>query len=320
MTALLKVQNLSKSFPTRSEMFGRKFSTVPAVDRVNFELMPGETLGLVGESGCGKTTLGRLIMRLIEPDQGKIIFDGIELTEIKGAQLRKVRPKLQMIFQDPYASLNPRLMISDLVGEGLLEHGLVKGLAAKEERVVQLLGLVGLPSELLHRYPHEFSGGQRQRIAIARAISLNPELIVCDEAVSALDVSVQAQILNLLMDLGKKLQMAYLFIAHDLAVVKHISQRVAVMYLGQLVEFGTTEELFSAPAHPYTQALLGSVLVPDPKQRGTRLLLQGEVGHLLENHQGCRFAPRCPKVRSICREQEPPVQELSESHWARCVL
>lgn len=318
MPSLLEVKNLSKFFPVTSGLWKRSSQMVRAVDRVNFNVMPGETVGLVGESGCGKTTLGRSVLRLIEPDEGSVIFDGINLTKLSTRQLRKIRPRMQMVFQDPYSSLNPRMVVLDLIGEGMAEHGLVKTRAEKEERVVSLLEQVGLSSEFLYRYPHEFSGGQRQRIAIARAISLNPSLIVCDEAVSALDVSIQAQIINLLEELRARLNIAYLFISHDLAVVKHISNRIAVMYLGQIVEFGLTPELFTNPVHPYTQALLSAILLPDPERKTKRIILKGEVDLLQSSQSGCPFASRCPMAFDTCRSEDPPVKRISETHWVKC--
>ena len=316
---LLEVHELTKCFPVQTGFWKKNSMKVRAVDRVSLDVNAGETVGLVGESGCGKTTLGRAVLRLIEPDSGSIIFDGISLTDLSQAQLRKIRPRLQIVFQDPFSSLNPRMVVLDQVGEGLSEHGFVKSRREKEERVVQLLEQVGLSADHLYRYPHEFSGGQRQRIAIARAISLNPDLVVCDEAVSALDVSVQAQIIILLRELQQRLNIAYLFISHDLTVVKYISQRIAVMYLGRIVEFGTTQELFDDPRHPYTEALLSAIPVLDPEARKKRIVLTGEVNPM-GTGQGCPFAPRCPKALPQCHHEEPPLQWASDTHWFRCFL
>lgn len=320
MSNLLEVNNLQKYFPIRSGLLGRAKNQIKAVDRVSFSIQPGETLGLVGESGCGKTTVGRSILRLIEPSGGSVVFQGIELTGLSRGELRELRPKFQIIFQDPYSSLNPRWVVLDLVGEGLVEHGLVKTISQKKDRVVEVLERVGLPAEILYRYPHEFSGGQRQRLAIARSIVLNPSLLVCDEVVSALDVSIQAQIINLLIELRSRMGMAYLFIAHDLAVVKHISQRIAVMYLGQIVELAQSEQLFQNPVHPYTKALLAAIPNPDPDRPRTRMVLKGEISGIGHNDQGCCFASRCPSVTDSCRCQEPPLSEIGKGHYVKCFL
>lgn len=318
MQNLLEVRDLKKYFPVKAGVFGRVVKQVRAVDRVSFTIKPGETLGLVGESGCGKTTVGRSVLRLIEPTGGDVIFRGIPITGLSPRKLRPLRTKMQIIFQDPYSSLNPRKVILDLIGEGLAEHRMVKTAHEKKERVVALLEKVGLSSQILYRYPHEFSGGQRQRLAIARAISLNPELVVCDEAVSALDVSVQAQIINLLIELRKQLNMAYLFIAHDLAVVKHISERIAVMYLGQIVEMAPSDDLFAQPLHPYTQALLSAIPNPDPESKSKRFILPGEVGNILDLNQGCCFQSRCPMEMEICKREEPPLREIGDKHFVKC--
>ncbi|NLW47227.1 MAG: ABC transporter ATP-binding protein [Firmicutes bacterium] len=320
LTNLLKVTNLQKYFPIRSGLLGRVQNHIKAVDRVSFSIQPGETLGLVGESGCGKTTVGRSILRLTEPSGGSVLFQDTELTGLSRRELRKLRPEFQIIFQDPYSSLNPRWVVLDLVGEGLVEHGLVKTSSQKKERVVEVLERVGLSAEILYRYPHEFSGGQRQRLAIARSIILNPSLLVCDEVVSALDVSIQAQIINLLIELRSQLGMAYLFIAHDLAVVKHISHRIAVMYLGQIVELAPSNQLFENPIHPYTKALLAAIPVPNPDQPRQRMILKGEVGNVASGFQGCCFASSCPLVNDTCRIQEPPLVEIGEGHYAKCFL
>lgn len=315
---LLEVTNLQKHFPIRTGFFGKATQTVKAVDRVDLSLASGETLGLVGESGCGKTTLGRCILRLIEPTAGTISFEGEPVTGISGRELQKLRTRMQIIFQDPYSSLNPRMVVLDLIGEGLTEHRLVKNQVEKKERVVALLEQVGLSSQILYRYPHEFSGGQRQRIAIARAISLNPSLLICDEAVSALDVSIQAQIINLLMELQKKRNMTYLFISHDLAVVKHVSQRIAVMYLGQIVEMSSTGELFKSPAHPYTRALLSAIPIPDPEVSKKRIVLSGEVSQSFVKENGCCFVNRCPEAQEICKQKEPGLKQINHDHYSKC--
>lgn len=314
MANLLEIKNLKKYFPVRSGLlgFGRKW--VQAVDRVSFTIAPGETLGLVGESGCGKTTIGRTILRLTEPTGGKVFFQGTEITALPGNKMRLFRPKMQIVFQDPYSSLNPRMVVLDLVGEGLRS----KNAQEKKDLVVEVLERVGLSSGILYHYPHEFSGGQRQRIAIARAIVLHPELLVCDEAASALDVSIQAQIINLLIKLRQELKMAYLFISHDLAVVKHISHRVAVMYLGQIMEIAPTKELFDNPLHPYTQALLAAVPVPDPEFTRERLILPGEPESAAGTDEGCRFAPRCPHADNRCRLEEPPLIAAGDGHRVKC--
>ena len=320
MTNLLEVNNLQKYFPIRSGLLGRVQKQVKAVDRVSFSIRSGETMGLVGESGCGKTTAGRCILRLIEPSGGSVLFQGVDLTKLSGRELRRIRPKLQIIFQDPYSSLNPRWVVLDLVGEGLVEHGLVKTLSQKKDRVVEVLERVGLSSEMLYRYPHEFSGGQRQRLAIARSIVLNPSLLICDEVVSALDVSIQAQIINLLIELREQMGIAYLFIAHDLAVVKHVSDRIAVMYLGQIVELAESDQLFQNPAHPYTRALLAAIPIPDPDRVRTPFILKGEISDDADHNRGCNFAPRCPAVMEHCRSQEPPLLKIGPDHFVKCFL
>jgi oligopeptide/dipeptide ABC transporter ATP-binding protein len=315
---LLSVQGLTKHFPVTSGVFGNVVAHVRAVDDVSFAIAPGETLGLVGESGSGKTTVGRSILRLIEPTAGRITFDGIDVRHAGANELRKLRRSMQIVFQDPYSSLNPRLRVLDLVGEALEVHGLTRG-AETERRVAELLAKVGLSPGAINRYPHEFSGGQRQRIGVARAIALEPKLIVLDEPVSALDVSIQAQVVNLLLDLRREMGLAYLFIAHDLSVVRHLSHRIAVMYLGELAEVASSERLFAAPSHPYTRALLSAIPVPDPKREKRRILLAGDIPSPLNPPSGCRFHTRCPAVMERCRTDVPPLHLLEEGHHVRCL-
>jgi len=316
---ILRVENLVKHFPVTAGVMSKVVDQVKAVDGVSFELQRGETLGLVGESGCGKTTLGRSILRLIAPTSGEIHFEGAELTKLPHRQMQPCRRDMQIIFQDPFSSLNPRMTVLDIVGEALRIHGVAK--AKETEAIVHdLLRKVGLPGAWINRYPHEFSGGQRQRIGIARAIALNPKLIVCDEPVSALDVSVQAQVLNLLIKLREEMNLSYLFIAHNLAVVKHISNRVAVMYLGQIVETAASERLFEEAAHPYTLALLSAIPEPDPDRRVSRIRLEGDVPTPLNPPPGCRFHTRCPAVMERCRKEEPNSIQLGEGHEVKCFL
>jgi oligopeptide transport system ATP-binding protein len=316
---LLRVEGLCKYFPVIRGLFGRKVGDVRAVDDVSFQLRRGETLGLVGESGCGKTTAGRSILRLIEPSAGRIWFDGTEISKLTQRELVPFRRRMQIVFQDPFGSLNPRMRVVDIVAEAIEQHGLASG-AGVERRVAELLQQVGLSPRWMQRYPHEFSGGQRQRIGVARAIAVSPELVVCDEAVSALDVSIQAQVINLLLDLRKQMNLAYLFIAHDLSVVRHISERVAVMYLGEIVELAGCAELFERPAHPYTRALLSAIPVPDPRHRQRRVVLQGDVPSPLHPPSGCHFHPRCPAAVERCRAAEPPVVRLEGGRrTVRCV-
>jgi peptide/nickel transport system ATP-binding protein len=320
-SVLLDVRGLKKYFPIRRGILQKTIGHVKAVDDVTFFLNRGETLSLVGESGCGKTTTARCILRAITPTAGQVLLaDNDEILDVatlpKG-RLQPLRRQMQMIFQDPFSSLNPRMTLLDIVGEPLLIHG--EGSAdARTDRVVELLKLVGLRPEYMRRYPHAFSGGQRQRIGIARALALNPRLVIADEPVSALDVSVQAQILNLLLDLQEKLGLTYLFVAHDLSVVKHISERVAVMYVGRIVETAPTEELFASPKHPYTAALMSAVPKPDPRLRSERIVLQGEVADPANTPSGCHFHPRCEFARDVCRERSPELQEIAPNHLVRC--
>jgi len=317
---ILRVDNLVKHFPiTRGIIVQKQVGAVHAVDGVSFEVKRGETLGLVGESGCGKSTAGRTILQLYRPTSGSVVFDGVDLIKIKGEELRHMRRKMQMIFQDPYASLNPRMTVGEIVGEPLIVHkiGTQKEIG---ERVANLLELVGLNPAFSTRYPHEFSGGQRQRIGVARALALQPSFIVCDEPISALDVSIQAQVVNLLEDLQEQFNLTYLFIAHDLSMVKHISRRVAVMYLGVIVELAGRDNLYKEPLHPYTQALLSAVPIPDPvaDSKRQRTILKGDVPSPVNPPSGCRFRTRCPIAESICAEKQPEFRELKASHFVAC--
>jgi oligopeptide transport system ATP-binding protein len=317
---LLEVKNLKVHFPVKRGMFQAAHEFVRAVDEVSFGIAPGETLGLVGESGCGKTTLGRAIVRLVEPTAGTVSLEGADITQLEGAALRAQRRKLQMIFQDPYGSLNPRMTVQDIVGEALDIHGLAENKSARQKRIAELLKAVGLDATYAQRYPHEFSGGQRQRIGIARALAVEPKLIVCDEPVSALDVSVQAQIINLLQDLQQQHGIAYLFIAHDLAVVEHISRRVMVMYLGKIVELAEARAIIRAPKHPYTQALISAVPVVDPDSKRRRIILPGDVPSPINPPPGCPFHPRCPIAEDQCRAKIPALKEIAPGHFAACHL
>jgi peptide/nickel transport system ATP-binding protein len=323
MQTILEVRSLRKHFPLRGGLFNRNAGTVRAVDDVSFSIARGETLSLVGESGCGKTTTSRCILRALTVTGGEIRFRtetgaGIDVATLDRKQLRPLRRQMQMIFQDPFSSLNPRMTIAEIIGEPLLVNGM-RDTAARNARVAELLELVHLPRAYLNRFPHAFSGGQRQRIGIARALALNPALIVADEPVSALDVSVQAQIVNLLLELQDRLGLAYLFVAHDLSVVKHVSHRVAVMYAGRIVEIAPTGALFTTPRHPYTEALLSAVPVPDPRQRAKRIVLEGEVADLSNPPSGCHFHPRCRYAIDACRQTVPPLEEIAPGHAVRCL-
>ena len=322
---LLQVHDLVKRFPVRAGLLQRSREQVHAVDGVSFELAEGQTLGVVGESGCGKSTMGRCLLRLIEPTSGRVVFDGQEVTALPRDALRALSRQMQIIFQDPFASLNPRMTVGAIVGEGLVIHGLAQGRSEISQRVAELLSTVGLSPDHMRRYPHEFSGGQRQRIGIARALAVRPRLIVCDEAVSALDVSIQAQVINLLEDLQSQFGLTYVFIAHDLSVVEHTSDHVAVMYLGRIVETAPARALYRAPRHPYTQALLSAVPVPDPavkSQRiGQRIVLQGDVPSPIHPPSGCHFHTRCPMARKgLCDVQRPEWREVEAGHRVACHL
>lgn len=315
---LLEVKNLGKRFPIKGGLFGTEVGAVNAVNNISFKIKKGETLGLVGESGCGKTTLGRSILRLIEPTSGEIIFNGENIMNYNEGQMRAIRRKMQIIFQDPYASLNPRMTVGDILSEPMDIHGLHTGTEERKKRLLQLLSQVQLPADALNKYPHEFSGGQRQRICIARALAVEPEFIVCDEPVSALDVSVQAQVVNLLMDLQKELGLTYLFIAHDLKVVEYISNRVAVMYLGNMVEVAESHELYGGAKHPYTKALFSAIPHPNPEGKKDRIILEGDIPSPMNPPTGCHFHPRCWNCKDECKVNFPTVTEESSTHSYRC--
>jgi oligopeptide transport system ATP-binding protein len=320
-TPMLQVKNLVKQFPIKGGLLQRVVDRVHAVDGVSFDLAAGETLGVVGESGCGKSTTGRCILRLIEPTAGEVWFEGRNVTAMGKEELRGVARDMQIIFQDPFASLNPRMTVGAIIGEGLVIHGLAKGSSEIESRVAELLSTVGLSPDHMRRYPHEFSGGQRQRIGIARALAVNPKLIVCDEAVSALDVSIQAQVINLLEDLQSQFGLTYIFIAHDLSVVEHISDRVAVMYLGRVVEIASAQELYTRPLHPYTEALLSAVPIPDPTIKRKRIMLQGDVPSPIRPPSGCHFHTRCPIAKKgVCDVERPVLKESGNGHFVACHL
>jgi len=320
MTQLLSVRGLKKYYDIRGGVFARVQEQVHAVDGVSFDIAAGETLGLVGESGCGKSTTGRCIMRLITPSGGEVHFDGRDITGLQGAELRALRREMQIIFQDPFASLNPRHTVRGLIGEALIIHRLSKNRQDLTDQVAALLETVGLQPDHMHRFAHEFSGGQRQRIGIARALAVRPKLVVCDEPVSALDVSVQAQVINLLEDLQAKFGLTYLFIAHDLSVVEHISDRVAVMYLGRVVEIASARALYDNPRHPYTEALLSAVPIPDPKVKRRRVALRGDVPNPINPPTGCHFHTRCPIAEPGCAKEAPLLRQGGDGHWVACHL
>ena len=319
MEKLIEIKNLSKYFNTSKSIFSKNKGILKAVDNVSFDIKKGETLGLVGESGCGKSTLGRTILKLYEPTSGQIVYKGQDISSMKGKNIVKYRKHMQMIFQDPYASLNPRFTVKDIIGEAIDILRLATG-KDKTELIKHYLNKVGLNSSHISRYPHEFSGGQRQRIGIARALAVNPEFIVCDEPISALDVSIQAQVINMLEDLQEELGLTYLFIAHDLSMVKHISTRIGIMYLGKLVEISTSNEVYYNPVHPYTKALLSAIPVPDPKIAKTkqRIILEGDIQSPIDPPKGCRFCSRCKYSKPICKEEEPKLKEVFKDHFVAC--
>lgn len=317
---LIKVEHLKKYFPITAGVFSRTIGYVKAVDDISFKIKKGETLGLVGESGCGKSTTGRSILRLIEKTSGNVIFEGKDIYKLKKEELRRMRPKMQIIFQDPYSSLNPRLTVEEIVGESLEDHDICKNKKEIREKVMETIEMCGLAPYHIKRYPHEFSGGQRQRIGIARALILNPDFVVADEPVSALDVSIQSQIINLLCDLQAKLGFSYLFISHDLSVVKHISHKVGVMYLGSMVEMAPKNELYSKPLHPYTKALLSAVPIPDPTIKRNRIILEGDIPSPANPPSGCKFHTRCPYAMKKCEEEIPEYKDVGSDHYVACHL
>ena len=316
---ILEVEHLKKYFPVKTDFFGRPTSFVHAVEDVSFKIKRGRTLGIVGESGCGKTTMGRAILRLDPATSGKVLFNGLDINKLSAKEMRKLRPKMQIIFQDPYSSLSPRLIVGEIIGEAVREHKIVP----KEnyrDYITNIMKACGLQPHHFERYPHEFSGGQRQRICIARALALNPELVICDEPVSALDVSIQAQIINLLKDLQKEKKLTYIFISHDLSVVEHISDDVGVMYLGNMVEFGAKDDIFDNPMHPYTQALLSAVPVPDPHVKMDRIILEGDIPSPVNPPAGCKFHTRCKYCMDVCKTEVPEYREYKEGHFVACHL
>lgn len=315
---ILEVKDLKKYFAVKGSFLSGPAGYVKAVDGVSFDLYKGETIGLVGESGCGKSTLGRTIVRLYEPTEGEVIFNGQNITHMKKKQLKPLRKQMQLIFQDPYSSLNPRMNVNTIVGEAVLAHNLVKKGDEYRNKIGNIIEECGLSPYHINRYPHQFSGGQRQRIGIARALALNPDFVVCDEPVSALDVSIQSQILNLMMDLQEKMGLSYLFISHDLSVVKHISNRIGVMYLGSLVEMADKQDLFSNPSHPYTRALLAAIPIPNPQKRKKMEAIAGEIPSNVNIPKGCKFNTRCPYARDICKQEIPPTKEISTRHYVAC--